>query len=221
MAGALPGKSYQRSCYNCAYFKWDQPVDRNIIKQCSKCKIVMYCSWQCQREHWENVHKKHCKYISKLKIKPNSVHVEASCPDCKLEVETGRVEMCRPENPVLGCHLGRTDFGFGLPLPLGEMTGQFMTKAEATVSLMLRILCKMKNIKHAAWVVDTKSSEEMCDMLRQARLNFWTMAYMFANHGPVLDEAAACASKPILEIDQLPFPFHMFLMSNSISISAV
>ena len=32
--------------------------------QCANCNIDnMYCSWQCQREYWENVHKQHCKYI--------------------------------------------------------------------------------------------------------------------------------------------------------------
>ena len=76
--------------------------------------------------------------------------------------------------------MDRIDFWFGLPLPLGEMTGQFSTKAEATFSLMLRILLKLKDINHTAWVIVTESSEEMCDMLVQARVDFWGVAYMFA-----------------------------------------
>jgi len=205
MAEALTMESFMKSCINCEYFRWEQPFDRNSIKQCSKCKMVMYCSWQCQREHWENVHKHQCKYIAKLKTKPKSVHVVADCSDCKLEVATGRVELCNPENPVLKCPFGENpDFGFGISWPLGEMTGQFVTKAEATVSLMPRILQKLKDIHHTAWVVNPKSSEELCQVLIKARFIIWTNAYMLANPGPVLDKAVGWVNtETMLELDEL------------------
>ena len=111
--------------------------------------------------------------------------------------------MCRPDNPVLGCPLGHTHFPFGLPWPLGEMTGQFMTKAEATISLMIRILLKMRIIDHTAWVIDTKSSVELCNTLLHARVNLWTNAYMRANPGPVLETAVGCANTiTMLELDE-------------------
>ena len=174
----------------------------------------MYCTWQCQREHWENVHKHQCKYISKLRIKNSSVYAKETCPDCKLEAVTGQVEMCRPENPLLGCPLDRIDFWFGLPLALGEMTGQFSTKAEATFSLMLCILLKMKEINHTAWVIEPQSSEEMWDLLVEALVDFWSVAYMFANPGPLLDEAVACASNPIFEVEKLMKNIDKLLIAN-------
>ena len=109
-------------------------------------------------------YKQHCKNIAKLKV----MHDEAACPDFKQEAETGRVEMCKPDNPVLGCPLIKNGH---YRLPLGEMSGQFQTKAEASLSLMLRILLKMKDVKHTAWAIDTESGEEMCRVLIRTRAN--------------------------------------------------
>ena len=33
------------------------------MKQCSGCKILIYCGQACQKEHWKKVHKQHCKII--------------------------------------------------------------------------------------------------------------------------------------------------------------
>ena len=65
------------------------------------------------------------------------MHDKATCPDYKGEAEIGKVEMCSPENPFLGCALVNINFAV-LPFafPLGELSGQFHSKADATYSLM-------------------------------------------------------------------------------------
>ena len=103
MAGAKPITSIKKGCANCIIYDWEQEEDRSLIQCCAKCKLMLYCSKQCQKEHWYNVHKFQCKYLAKLKVYPQSVHDEATCPNCKEEAETGWEEMCRPDNPVLGC----------------------------------------------------------------------------------------------------------------------
>ena len=114
--------------------------------------MVFYCSKQCQQEHWHNVHKKHCKYLSKAKVLPKALHDEDACLVCENERKTGKKEMCSPENPVLPCTLAQTNqelMNSRLPIgswafPLAEMTGQFLTKVDDTVTIMMRILTKMK-----------------------------------------------------------------------------
>ena len=129
-------------CYNCNIYRWDQPADQNTIKQCSKCRFISYCSKECQKEHWEKVHKKQCKYLAKEKVMPLSRHDQASCTGCKEQYKTGLAEMAKQDNPILGCaipgdfnpfvfpHGVKDCYNSAAPLPfqLGEMSGKFHTK---------------------------------------------------------------------------------------------
>ena len=92
MAEALPKESEIKKCGNCTYYGWNQPEDRTTIKQCAKCKKFRYCSPRCQKEHWYNVHKHHCKYLAELKDFLHSVHDKATCPDCKTEAQVSGVQ---------------------------------------------------------------------------------------------------------------------------------
>ena len=40
-------------CVNCVHYAWPQPEEK--VNRCSKCKVVSYCSTQCQVEHWHKV----------------------------------------------------------------------------------------------------------------------------------------------------------------------
>ena len=53
-------------CSNCKVFQWSQP-ESAALKQCSKCKVLKYCSEDCQVEHWKLVHSKHCKELAAAK----------------------------------------------------------------------------------------------------------------------------------------------------------
>ena len=52
-------------CANCKLFDWDQP-ESGTLMQCSRCKVVLYCSVDCQKEHYQVVHKKHCKKLAAM-----------------------------------------------------------------------------------------------------------------------------------------------------------
>ena len=54
------------NCANCAAFQWKQP-ESAVRMQCSRCKVVKYCSEECQAEHWKLVHSKHCKKLAAAK----------------------------------------------------------------------------------------------------------------------------------------------------------
>ena len=93
----------ERECFNCSHYGWKQPEDKSTILQCVRCKVVYYCSRQCQEEHWHKLHKHHCKYLAKAKVMPLARHEETSCLVCRKEAETGRKKMSKPSNPVLPC----------------------------------------------------------------------------------------------------------------------
>jgi len=177
-------------CDNCDYYEWKQEEDKSSM-QCSKCKVMLYCSKQCQKEHWFNVHKYQCKYLAKQKVYPHSVHIITSCPDCIEEAETGPVEMCRPENPVLGCPLAILILSDNLHFSLGEMSGQFLNKTDATLSLMLRIMYKMKVTRHTSWVTDQKSTVDICEKICKIRSECWDVTHVYGNLGPKLNRIVA------------------------------
>ena len=182
MAAVVMPKTEEKSCINCYYNAWNQPEDRTTIQQCAKCKLVTYCSKQCQEEHWHYIHKEQCKFISKKKVLPKSWHDQASCLVCKEETAAGRVELSTPGNPVWACTLSLANNGppMGpLPFPLAEMTGQFQTRLEATISIMMRLLLKMKLLRHPVWFMNSTRAEELYKELRKARCMCWNV-YLLA-----------------------------------------
>ena len=50
------------SCRNCD--KGKQEV--GPIRKCTGCGIVGYCGKECQREHWDAVHKEECKILRRV-----------------------------------------------------------------------------------------------------------------------------------------------------------
>ena len=51
-------------CPNCRVSGWKELEPDKLKLQCSKCKVVRYCSKFCQREHWRLVHKQQCEEIA-------------------------------------------------------------------------------------------------------------------------------------------------------------
>jgi len=69
---ALPG------CDNCA----DTACP---LKNCSRCKLVKYCSKPCQSQHWKAGHKKRCVAVADRK--PFAATEDASVPKCVICLE--------------------------------------------------------------------------------------------------------------------------------------
>ena len=50
-------------CANCSLFYWKQ-IGSERLQKCGRCKVLLYCSQQCQAEHWVLVHKAHCRKLA-------------------------------------------------------------------------------------------------------------------------------------------------------------
>jgi len=140
-------------------------------------------------EHWVKVHKQHCKYLADQKVMPQSRHDPANCPTCVQEAKFGLAEISKADNPILRCPfpsrgifvptLHKPDYGNGgrttahIPFQLGEISGQFPTKAEHSISILLHLLLKMDIIKHPASTILPEARNKMCFLLKRAREIMW------------------------------------------------
>ena len=143
-----------KKCANCPSYKWPQLDNLAVYKRCAGCKILYYCSQECQVEHWHKVHKFHCKYLSGKKEKKNSKHDPKKCKFCCNADKMGDKAIESSDIGVLGCPV-RKDIVSSLlfnqgqsseaptPVQSGEMTGVFPSFLEHTLYSMLRILNKI------------------------------------------------------------------------------
>jgi len=154
-------------CWNCPTYGWseDEGGDGSSLSACSQCSLALYCSRECQREHWEKVHKKHCKYLAGKKINPISKHSASDCPKCKIEEEVTSEAIIQVDNPVYPCHIEysyrdtkkevmqeviKDKFGDTRQVPIfvsvGEMTGKFISKQDKTLSILQQIFLKISAV---------------------------------------------------------------------------
>jgi len=189
-----PVKSVKQ-CVNCNTFNWKQPTDSSTLKRCTRCQLFWYCSELCQKEHWHNAHKHHCKYLAleKEKVLPNAKHNDATCLVCKEESKAGKGNVSKPTNTVLPCYMSTTNknswvkyqqmFGSGgVPMytfeeapaiSLPEITGIYHSKLDATLAIMIRILLKIKMTKNIIWEKNKPCVLDMYRILRKCRLGEW------------------------------------------------
>jgi len=229
MAEALPHSekiSKEKFCRNCDIFGWKQPDDKSIIKRCTGCRVVWYCSKQCQKEHWYNAHKHHCKYLAMKKVLPNGKHDEATCLVCKDESMAGQVNMSKPSNTVLPCYMSTANkkfmgivssFGPEVPAkPLGEMTGIY-SKLDATIATMIRILVKMKMTNHIIWRTRKSSVEQLYEILVRIRVNEW-WSQLVTKPGTALHDVALISKEGSTLMDNaLEDIDSLFLTMNDLS----
>jgi hypothetical protein len=84
-----------RVCTNCGA----EPSEEVKLQTCSGCKIVCYCSRDCQRQSWNNEHKVECKPMrapnideqlrrmtKRLKLNPQAWEVECQIPDLASDI---------------------------------------------------------------------------------------------------------------------------------------
>ena len=53
-------------CANCFVYNWVQ-ADPTVLQKCKQCKVVQYCSKECQVEHWKSCHRTQCKDLKAAK----------------------------------------------------------------------------------------------------------------------------------------------------------
>jgi len=187
--GSADVSEVSRACTNCENYDWSQPADLSKLLTCSKCRFLSYCSRECQLEHWVKVHKQHCKYLADQKVMPQSRHYPVNCSTCVERAKIGLAELSSADNPTLCCPfpsegifvptLHQPDYGNGvrttahIPFQLGEMSGQFPTMAEQTVSILGHLLLKLDMIKHPAWTILPGARSTLCFLLREVRELIW------------------------------------------------
>ena len=68
-----------RACFNSCRI-----IHSETLSKCGGCKIAVYCSKLCQKEHWLSTHKKHCNFLNgKRKLPEGSFHHnEKKCYNC-------------------------------------------------------------------------------------------------------------------------------------------
>jgi len=142
-------------CHNCKrkcrYEVTNAHKYEKEYKRCSGCHLLTYCDKDCQLEHWQTVHKNHCKLLSGKKVVANSEQHEKSCQLCLLQQKSGTAQLASSTSPLSVCHIDsvittmKSKFGelFGLhaagkscncgtkvacqlPFPLGEVFGQYL-----------------------------------------------------------------------------------------------
>ena len=84
-------------CANCIAFGWEQ-VKPESVQKCGRCKVLQYCSKDCQAEHWDLVHKAHCKKLAMARQseevgkEPVGVFSQHPFPDPEPCLESGSTE---------------------------------------------------------------------------------------------------------------------------------
>ena len=155
----------QIGCANTVFY-WDQPEDRSILKKCGKCKVVEYCSVDCQAEHWDLVHKKHCKKLVLAK-------------KAAVEQDLGDVS---------------TTFPVGLfshhPFPLAGLLGNTM---EMLIILNQRVLYKMAETGHPAW--DLPEVRQFEQSLRENRQIIWAQRKLSPEKEITPDKMVQCENE--------------------------
>merc|ERR550519_1186649 len=136
-------------------------------KRCSGCHLLTYCDKDCQLEHWEAIHKNHCKLLSGKKVVANVEKHAKSCQHCVLQQKSNTARLLSSNSSDAICHINEVIstmqlklgqlFGFHapgklcncrstkaacqLPFKLGEVFGQYL---DENIGLDLMLAHAMK-----------------------------------------------------------------------------
>ena len=108
MAASLPPETAARlrwmrastllnECANCFIFHYEQMKPESLQK-CGRCKVVEYCSKECQAEHWAMLHKAQCKQMAwarqseKAGKEPVGIYSQHPFPDPEASLQSGTAD---------------------------------------------------------------------------------------------------------------------------------
>ena len=163
MATALPAYDIISGlCSNCFLFNWKQPENRETLRKCTRCYVVAYCGKECQEEHWQKVHKKHCKYLGGLKKAKHSEHIKETCKTCIKSDSVGDL-VFSPTNPNYVCIFEHVDWKmlpptFPHPFPLN---GPPEDRIEKMLNAAQRILLKIKVTENPVYMLQSQQVDEL------------------------------------------------------------
>ena len=162
MASALPALDISGLCSNCFLFNWKQPENPKSLRKCTRCYVVAYCGRECQEEHWQKVHKNHCKYLGGLKKAKHSEHNKETCRTCIASDSVGDLVFSR-NNPDYVCIFEHIDWKmlpptFPHPFPLN---GPPEDRIEKMLNATQRILLKLKVTENPVYLLQSQQVDEL------------------------------------------------------------
>jgi len=136
------------SCYNHCRIKCGHKLYR-----CSGCKMALYCSKLCQKEHWYSGHNMHCKFLSGSRKLSNEHFKDYSkkkkiCPFQKI-MNCSKLFKAMLFNRLHGIYDSKYKYSeqeqilmdkMNLPFELGENTGRYIDKIDKTFGELMAIL---------------------------------------------------------------------------------
>jgi len=190
-------------CHNCKRKGRDILIEeREEFKRCSQCLLLTYCDKDCQKEHWNSVHKHHCRFLSGRKLPANSKHNPKSCTRCVEERKASIHELRDANSPVTSCHIelvlismkiqlgtvfefhgkGRTcgcsqdcvEAACELPFSLGEVSGEYIGEGmDELMAHAIRLACAMEKKK------ESEAGKMLIGELLSARSVLWSRFLIF------------------------------------------
>merc|ERR1719186_245685 len=187
------------NCHNCErkvtkVFTATDPKENS--KRCSNCHLMTYCDRDCQREHWNKIHKDHCRFLSG-KIVKNSVHNPDACGQCIEAKQSSGAEISSFNSPKMLCCIemitqwmkiamgkqfyfhtvGKTcacppgsSWPGQLPFSLGEVSGSYVAGGQD------EMLAHALKLVMAVQVKDNmrEDTDSLIVMMSKARVVLWT-----------------------------------------------
>jgi len=185
------------TCLNCNNFSWNVGDSEDPVSfiPCPHCKVTTYCSESCRSEHWLKLHQFHCDIMRGAKELPGGKHDRDSCLACKEESEAAGVN--NNGLPLLPCYLPNNFVpsfqgckkrpSHVFPVQLGEMTGNFDSKVEHTISILLRLMKKMMMDNHPLWTHYRSAYAILWNGLKEARERIWVNRVVYKAPKPPVE----------------------------------
>jgi len=148
-------------CANCIAYGWPQP-DPAVLQKCGGCKILKYCSQDCQKSHWSLVHKRHCKDLAEAMP---YVHNSDTCFYCSEMPDSKHHKVCflkAFEGPV----------GVYSPHPF-PVEGVQEDRSEALIIIMQRILLEIRLSNHRAYAFLPAAGKRLEEGMIRSRAEIW------------------------------------------------
>jgi len=173
-------------CWNCPTYGWYDPMieskSERPLSACKNCKLALYCSKECQKEHWKKVHKKHCKYLAGTEPSPILAHgAPADCKKCqsKLADEAGDVYPCHIRQsfprPMREWMLP----GVRQCVPLGEITGHYVSKQDKNIAILQQMLALLQELYVDKGAYSrTGPFSKLAESLTTLRITVWSQSLL-------------------------------------------
>jgi len=195
-----------KECANCLLHGWKQPQNKDDLQKCKRCKVIKYCGKECQTEHWQNLHKRQCRYFADPTLAQESQHNESTCILCLQAASLDKRELRNPANPNYFClyktpeweqfmweQLEIPDLYHPHPFPV---TGQPGNTREKLIIVLWRLAYKFKQSQPEVIPNFQDEMKKMTFGLLFQRLHIWKLRKIYVRPEYFPDDHNHSASLP-------------------------